>query len=149
MAESMDLESSIEAGLKKAGLFLLEFSVSRHRGGVAVKAVVYAPAGTGTEECAKAHRLMVPQLQQAYGILNPAIEVSSPGIDRIIKHPREWKAFLGKRVKILLAQRDDWISGILKAQEGNTVTLEGREDLETIELASIQKARLDASGKGE
>jgi ribosome maturation factor RimP len=149
MAEEKDFESSIETLLAKIGLSLLEFSVSRHKGSVAVKAVVYASSGTGTEECAKAYRLILPQVQLVYGTQNPTIEVSSPGIDRIIKHPREWKAFLGKRVKILLAHSDDWISGTLKTMEEGKVSIEGAQGLEVIELASIQKARLDASGKGE
>lgn len=149
VADDTELEAGIEAILAKAGLFLLEFSLSRHRGSLTVKAVVYSPAGTGTEECAKAHRLMLPQIQIACGIQSPNIEISSPGIDRIIRAKREWKAFVGRFVRLLPRGENDWIEGKLTGFGETSIEFEGPGGLTTIDIDSIAKARLDSSHKGE
>jgi len=149
VAEEKAFEQSIETILVNAGLHLLEFSVSRHRNNVTVKAVIYSPAGTGTDECTRAYRLILPQVQLAYDTQSPSIEVSSPGIDRILKSARDWKAFVGKQVKVLRVDHDEWFAGVLREFADGRAVIEGREGPVTIELSSIVKARLDASYKGE
>lgn len=149
MADDKDVESGIEAILGNAGLHLLEFSLSRHKGSIKVKAVVYSPLGTGTDECSKAHRLILPQIQLAFDAQNPEIEISSPGIDRIIKSEKEWKAFVGKSIKVLLNDRDEWLEGRLMGYSGGKVEFSGKEGTSAIDISSIAKARLDSSHKGE
>ncbi len=149
MADDKDVEAGIETMLGSIGLHLLEFSLSRHKGAVKVKAIVYSPAGTGTDECAKAYRLILPQVQLAYDTQNPDIEVSSPGIDRIIKSEKEWKAFVGTRVKILKQDSDEWISGALTGYSDGKIEFSSKEGPVAIEISSIAKARLDSSHKGE
>ena len=149
VADDKDVEPGIEAILGNAGLHLLEFSLSRHKGSIKVKAVVYSPSGTGTDECAKAHRLILPQIQLAYDAQNPEIEISSPGIDRIIKSEKEWKAFVGKAVRILLHDREEWAEGKLMSYSDGKIEFSSREGSATIDISSIAKARLDSSHKGE
>lgn len=149
MADEKEIEAGIATILGNAGLHLLEFSLSRHKGSVKVKAIVYSPSGTGTDECAKAHRLIFPQIQLAFDAQSPEIEVSSPGIDRIIRSETEWKAFVGKAVKLLLNDRDEWMAGKLVAYSDGKIEFAGREGQVTIEISSIAKARLDSSHKGE
>ncbi|MDX9828305.1 MAG: hypothetical protein RBT73_11235 [Spirochaetia bacterium] len=149
MAEDRDVEDKIGSILEKAGLFLLEFGLSRQRGGLKVKAVIYSPQGTGTEECTKAYRLMLPQIQTLLGVQDPEMEISSPGIDRIIRGEREWKAFAGKAVKMLLKSSSEWVSGrLLSYSEGKIEFQQGAERA-LIDISSIAKARLDSMPKGE
>lgn len=149
MTDEKDLESEIEKILGGAGLSLLEFSVSRHRGNVKVKAVVYSPSGTGTDECTKAYRLILPQVQLILNVQTPDIEVSSPGIDRIIRSAKEWKAFVGQAVKILMKDQNEWTAGTLTGFVDDRIEFIGPEGPVTIEVSSIAKARLDSSHKGE
>jgi len=149
VADDKDLEAGIEAILGNAGLHLLEFSLSRQRGGIKVKAIVYSPSGTGTDECAKAHRLILPQIQLAYDAQTPDIEISSPGIDRIIKSEKEWKAFTGRAIKVLLHGREEWTAGKLTGYSDGKIDFTSPEGPVVIEIASIAKARLDSSHKGE
>lgn len=144
-----DLEREIDELLKAIGLDLLEFSVARRRGGVYVKAVIYSPKGTGTDECVKAHRLMLPRVQMALGDQDPYIEVYSPGIDRILRNEREWRAFVGQRVKYLLAGESEWRSGLLQAFESGTAKIAADAAVADIPLASIVKAKLDSTHEGE
>ncbi len=153
MTDDKNFEAGIEALLADSGLQLLEFALSRHRGNVKVKAVIYSPSGTGTDECTKAYRLMLPEIQLSLGAQNPDIEISSPGIDRIIRSPREWKAFTGKPIKFLLSGEDEWRQAILERFDGDTITCRERQARDSqsivIATASIAKARLDSTYKGE
>jgi ribosome maturation factor RimP len=153
VTDDKNIEAGIEALLAGSGLQLLEFSLSRRGGNVRVKAVIYSASGTGTDECTKAWRLMLPELQLALGVQNPDIEISSPGIDRIIRSAREWKAFIGKPIKILISGEDEWRQAILEGFDGESITCRDRQSRDSqstvIPTASIAKARLDSSYKGE
>ena len=149
MTEDRDIEDKISSILEKAGLFLLEFGLSRHRGGLKVKAVIYSPQGTGTEECTKAYRLILPQIQTVLGVQDPDMEISSPGIDRIIRGEREWKAFVGKPVKLLLKDSSEWASGTLRSYADGKIEFQQGAERAFIDITSIAKARLDSMAKGE
>lgn len=147
--EDKEVELAVEALLAQSGLHLLEFAISHHRGNIKVKAVVYSPTGTGTNECVKAHRLILPQLQLSLDSPEPEIEISSPGIDRMIKNEREWKAFTGKTIRILLKDSEEWIVGKLESFQEGIIGFKNREGLIQLNIASVAKARLDSSNKGE
>jgi ribosome maturation factor RimP len=149
VADDKELGSQVEELLGKAGLYLLEFSLSKRRGSATAKAVVYSPSGTGTDECVRASRLILSQIQVSCDIQNPSIEVSSPGIDRILRSDKDWKAFTGKYIKLILTDSEEWISGKLVSLGEDRIVFEGSEGMTTIERSSIAKARLDSTHKGE
>lgn len=144
-----EFEQEIDEVLKAVGLDLLEFSVARHRGGVHVKAVVYSPKGTGTDECAKAHRLILPRVQMSLGDQDPYIEVYSPGIDRVLRNGREWRAFAGRYVKYLRVGEDEWHSGRIQGFENDIAKIAVDDTVTAIPIASIVKAKLDSTHEGE
>jgi ribosome maturation factor RimP len=149
MVEDREIEEKIDSILGKAGLFLLEFGLARHRGSLKVKAVIYSPQGTGTEECTKAYRLILPQIQTLLGVQDPEMEISSPGIDRIIRGEREWKAFAGKPVMLLAKDSSEWISGKLLSYSDGKIEFQQGTERALIDISSIAKARLDSMSKGE
>ncbi|HEY9053347.1 MAG TPA: hypothetical protein VIO60_00870 [Rectinemataceae bacterium] len=149
MMEDADLESLVEEVLTKSGLDLLEFHQSRHRGGVTIKAVIKGRQGTGTEECAKASRLILAQAQAKAGVQNPSIEVSSPGIDRIFKSERDWKAFRGEMIRWLPRDASEWQRGTLIGYDSGIAKLETATGSLELEVSSVAKARLDSMNKGE
>lgn len=144
-----ELEKEIDETLKTIGLDLLEFSISHHKGSPHIKAVVYCKEGTGTDECARAHRLILPRVQMQLGVQDPYIEVYSPGIDRIIRTAREWQIFTGRHVLFLTAERPDWRRGRIVHFENGIVQIDTDGAVSNIPIASIVKARLDSSYEGE
>lgn len=145
-----ELEKEIDELLKASGLELLEFSVSRRREELHVKAVIYNKEGTGTDECTKAHRLILPRVQMQLGVQDPYIEVYSPGIDRMIRTAREWQVFTGRFILFYTADVSDWRKGrLLDYEDGNAqIELDDATVLK-ISVASILKAKLDSSHEGE
>jgi ribosome maturation factor RimP len=149
MQEQEALIADLEPLLAGAGLTLVELSLSRHRGSVQVRAVVYAAAGTGTAECSAAHRLIYPRLQILLGLEDPFLEVASPGIDRSIRSPREWSVFKGKGVRVLLKESVEWIRGRILAAESGGVTIATSTGDMKLAFVDIAKARLDSSQEGD
>ena len=149
MQEQETIGAEIEQLLRTAGLSLVEFSVGKRGNSVSAKAVVYSPEGTGTDECSAAHRLIYPRLQLHYGVEDPYLEVSSPGIDRIIHSPREYSVFAGKGVKILPANETEWIRGRIVSATETELVLETNKGKEVFDLSAVAKARLDSTQEGD
>ena len=133
----------------EAGLSLIDLSVGRRGGSVLVRMTVYSPKGTGTDECAKAHRVAYPVAQAVLADPDPSLEVSSPGIDRALKTAREWEIFRGKGVRVLLQGETEWIRGRIESADGRTASLACKGGSRVIEFEAVSKARLDSSQGGD
>jgi len=149
MLESDTLFAELEPLLAGSGLTLVEFSARRRASSASAKATVYAPSGTGTGECAAAHRLIYPRLEAFSGTEDVELEVASPGIDRALKEPREWSIFAGRAVKALLVGEGEWIRGRILRVEGGRVVLACAQGERALELSAVAKARLDSSQEGD
>lgn len=147
MTESEALYTDIAQLVGTIGLKLVDLTVSRHKRSVQVSAVVYAPAGTGIDECARAHRLMQPFLAERLGTEDYHLEVASPGIDRVLKHGHEYAAFAGRGMRLLL-EGGERVEGILVSSDGAAALLRTPSGERSLPLASIIKAKLDSSQEG-
>jgi ribosome maturation factor RimP len=149
MQESDTLFAELEPLLAGTGLTLVELSLNRHGGRVEVRATVYAPSGTGTDECSVAHRAVYPRLQSLLGTQEVSLEVASPGIDRVLRSAREWGIFKGKGARVLLKEGGDWIRGRIVGADDGKIVLACAGAERTIEFSAIAKARLDSSREGD
>ncbi len=147
--EEKELEREVESILRAAGLDLLEFAIVRHKGKIRAKAVIYRKEGTGTEECARAYRLILPRIQMGLGIQDPYLEVYSPGIDRVIRTERDWRAFSGRQIKIMTQDLHEWRTGLLVNYDDGIAVIAMNGVEVRIPVASILKAKLDSMHEGE
>jgi ribosome maturation factor RimP len=110
--------------------------------------------GINIEDCAEASR----QISSILDVEDPikdeyTLEVSSPGLDRILFRPEQFRDYIGSTVKIRLGANQDGrrnFTGILKEvvqQEGGSegessvVITMGAEEI-TLPFAAIEKANL-------
>jgi len=135
------------SGLKMS---LIELSVFRQKArgntpaGVQVKAVVMSEGITSLEDCSRAHRSILPRLSLAFPDQEISLEVSSPGIDRIIKDANELVHYIGRGIKCYRTDISDWTAGILlsASEEKLVLNKEGEEIALSYEI--IAKAKLDS-----
>lgn len=102
--------------------------------------------GVGVGLCAKASRAIQQQLDETLQFgAEYAIEVSSPGLDRRLARPRDFRKFLGREVKIrcrdLLNGRRKWTGNIVSAN-GSGVTLAVADEELHFSYADIARANL-------
>jgi len=130
------------------GMALIDLSVFHgRRGGVQVKAVVMASGrdDTGVEDCARAHRLIMPRLELAFPGRDISLEVSSPGIDRLIKDGSEFVHFIGRELRCYRVDISDWTTGILRAADEEKIVLEAEGGEAILSYETIAKARLSST----
>ena len=103
---------------------------------------LFSPNGIGTDECAQVFQLVQPRLEVLLDTRDVNLEVGSPGLDRKIHHPREYKIFAGQRMKILVTG-EEWISAIVISADDTAVEVKIDNKSRTILLSSILKAQLE------
>jgi ribosome maturation factor RimP len=140
--ETASLRQQLEEALKGLGFCLIELAVSRHRASVQVRAVIYNGDSIGTDDCTKVHRTIMPRLELAFGGNDIYLEVSSPGIDRLIKDISEFAYYLGRGVRCYCTDISDWTAGILESVNEKGIVLKKKEGTEELEFDIIAKARL-------
>ena len=97
----------------------------------------------GIDDCAKVHRLLLPRLEALIQSTEVYIEVTSPGLERLIKNAAEFAFFIGKQVRLWDLETSDWLPGIVLAANAETVELElGDGSRKTIPFSNITKAKL-------
>ncbi len=97
--------------------------------------------GISLDKCAEVSRILSPifdvepPLEGEY-----TLEVSSPGIERKLLKPEHFTASIGEKVKIKLKDKEKFI-GILESFENNLAAIRAENELKSISLDSIEKAR--------
>jgi ribosome maturation factor RimP len=127
---------------------LLELTVSGHRGSVQVRAAVdkdgpAAGSPVGTNDCSRVHRAIIPRLELAFPGKSLYVEVSSPGINRLIRDGAEFRFYLGRSVRCYRTDISDWTGGIILAADSGGITLKGKDGVVSLSYGTIAKARLD------
>jgi len=143
-ADVLSVRESVQAVLKGLGYSLIELSVSRHRGSVQIKAVIYNGKSIGTDDCSKAHRAIMPRLELTFG-QNVYLEVSSPGTDRLIREKSEFAHFLGRGVRCYRTDITEWTAGILKSAGEKGIIISKNGEIVELSFDVIAKAKLDPS----
>ncbi len=141
--------ASLETVVRGLGLSILEISVSRHRGTVQAKLVVYKKDGVGVADCSKVHRAVEPRLSLAFPDHEIYIETASPGIDRTIKDASEFDVFIGRGVRCYRTDISDWTAGIVEESAEDRVVLRNASGRVEIPFTAIAKAKLDYSQEVE
>jgi ribosome maturation factor RimP len=139
----------IESSMPAFGLELVDVEVS-DRGLVRVfidrpnRAANDRTQGITIDDCANvSHHLT--RLFMVENVSFERLEVSSPGVDRPLRTPRDFARFAGERAKIRLlatTQNRRNFEGVLAGVQADTVILEVEGTSWRLPLADIERARL-------
>ena len=139
-----EVEGLLEPVARGLGLAIIELTVSRHKGGAQVRAVIFRRGGLGIGDCAQFHRAISPRLELALGAGELYIEVSSPGIDREAREGAELEHYQGCPVACYLTGGGEWRNGVLEQVTETFIEIKGKDGMEKLELANIAKVKLDS-----
>ncbi len=111
------------------GYALVELRIIPNHGQYQVRAVIThsdskKTDGIGINDCAKVHRLLLPRLEALLKSQDVYMEVTSPGMERLIKNAAEFSLFMGKHVRVWDTSVSDWVPGIIISSDSKTLTLE-------------------------
>jgi ribosome maturation factor RimP len=129
--------------VKGMDMSLVDLSVSRHKGSVQIRVIVYQAGNIGVNECSKVHRALLPRLELQFPGQDLYVEVSSPGIDRNIKDASEFMHYIGRGIKCYRTDISDWSAGILESADEKGLVLKKGADRMNVSYEIIAKAKLD------
>ena len=105
------------------GLELVGVCLDKEGAGKYLRIYLDKPEGLTMDDCEKFHRAIQPQLEKYdYDFL----EVSSPGIDRPLKTPRDYERHLGDEVEVKLFKAVDGVklfTGVLAGLDEENIIL--------------------------
>lgn len=126
------------------GFELVDVEYVREGGEWYLRIFIDKPGGITLEDCEAAHRPISDKLDEADPIAQAyMLEVSSPGVERPFKTPKDYEKAMGQQVQIRfykLVDGSKTAEGILEAFDGESVTIRtGRDSSKTYPLQMISK----------
>ena len=137
----MDVARLVETTLTGLGYELVDLEVS---GRGLFRVFLDKPEGITLEDCERVSNQLT-RLFAVEGVDYERLEVSSPGLDRVLKKEADFVRFCGQKasikLRIPLEGRKNYI-GVLGALKDGTLQLEVDGKQVAIELSNVDRARL-------
>lgn len=132
--------------VEELGIHLVDVVVRGEHGRSLVEVFLDTDTGISTERCAEVSRLLSPIIDTYEGLRGSyTLVVSSPGLDRPLKHPWQFSRNIGRVLQIKYAEPPETrtIDGELLAVDEAKVTIqENGADIKIIELADVIDAKI-------
>jgi ribosome maturation factor RimP len=138
----MDLLARMETTLAGLGYELVD--LERSGKGLFLRVFIDKPEGIDVDDCAAVSHHLTRWLT-VENIAYDRLEVSSPGLDRVLKKERDFVRFAGQKARVKLrvpvdGQRN--FVGVLRETGAGKVQLEIDGKLLSFELGNLERARL-------
>ena len=152
--KSTDIAELLSPTVSAMGLELLGVEYLPSPGGAVLRLYIDRPGadasaegqGVGIEDCEAVSREVSAQLDVEDPISgNYTLEVSSPGVDRLLFTPAHFERFLGEQAKVVLKLPQDGrrrLQGRIASVEGGTIGFEVDGQPFAVDAGNIDKARL-------
>jgi len=151
--ETMDQElisslwAMIEPILDPEGIELVELEFKLEAGRRVLRIYIDTPGGVTLDDCELVNR----QVGALLDIKDPidrsyTLEVSSPGINRVLRREKDFRSFAGSPVRIRTRRKIDGqrnFYGTLKGMENSRIILDVDGNRVEINPEDLEKARLD------
>jgi ribosome maturation factor RimP len=140
----MDLQALLERVVTQLGYELVDFEMSNR--GKLLRLFIDKPEGVTIDDCVLVSNHVSHLLAVEHDIDYDRLEVSSPGLDRVLKKASDFERFAGTRVKIKLRVPTEGkknFVGVLQGLDGDEVMVEREGVMLRFPMNNIDKARLD------
>lgn len=141
----MDLHSLLEKTVVGLGYELVDLELSPR--GRTIRVFIDQPAkeqGVDVDDCAKVSN-QLSRVLEVENVDYDRLEISSPGLDRVVKKAADFERFAGQEIQIKLRiplnGRRNFQGELLGHQDGKVGLRLEKEDVE-LDLNNIEKARL-------
>ena len=142
------LWSVLEPVISAEGFQCVDLQLQRNRRARRLGVIVHRAAGVDAaslEKLARQIQFQLPLIAAApagAGLDDATLEVSSPGVERVLRAPHEYAIFAGKAVRVLRGEATEWESAVIVSSTGEAVTLRFDRGEETVPIAAIRRAQL-------
>jgi len=145
--DAKDLEALISPVVEQEGGEIVDLQWRREGHQWVLRLFLDKPNGITLDDCAYYSDRVGAFLDEKNAIEQSyVLEISSPGLDRIVKKDTDFEKFAGKPVKVRIKIAENGqrrFSGILKGLQGDKVAVQVGETLKTFDRKNIDEVRLD------
>jgi ribosome maturation factor RimP len=138
-----DLHALLDRSLTQLGYELVDLEISNR--GKLLRLFIDKPEGITIDDCVLVSNQVGNLLTVEHEIDYDRLEVSSPGLDRVLKKHTDFERFIGERANVKLRvpveTRKNFL-GILRGLESGNVLIECEGVVHKLALSNIDKARL-------
>lgn len=138
-----DLRTLIEHSLTQLGYEMVDLEISNR--GKLLRLFIDKPDGINIDDCVLVSNQIGNVLSVEHDIDYDRLEVSSPGLDRVLKKESDFVRFVGERVQVKLRvpmeNRKNFI-GILRGFANAELAIEVDGVMHNVALSNVDKARL-------
>ena len=148
----MDLEGLVRSAVESAGLELVEVALHRGKGHQVLRVTVDREGGVDLDTIAQTSERISRRLDLEGFAPGPyALEVSSPGIERPLKEPRDFWRRLGETVKVKASWPDgtQTLTGTLVAAGSDEIRIGTETGEHEVSYDAIVSARIVADWDAE
>lgn len=139
----LDLHALLEQALSRLGYEMVDLEVSNR--GKLLRLFIDKPGGVNIEDCALVSEQVSHLLAVEHDVDYDRLEVSSPGLDRVLKKERDFARFAGSKITLKVrvpVEGRKSFTGILHGIDAGVVAVECDGAVQRIALVNIDKARL-------
>ena len=138
-----DLHALLERTLNQLGYELVDLEISNR--GKLLRLFIDKPEGITIDDCVLVSNQVGNLLAVEHDIDYDRLEVSSPGLDRVLKKRSDFERFAGERAQIKLRvpleNRKNFL-GILRGLKADNLLIECDGEVHEVAFVNIDKARL-------
>ena len=140
------LTELLEPVVTGLGYELWELEYGARPGGGLLRLYIDSPDGISVDDCERVSRAVSETMDAADPISNEyTLEVSSPGLDRVLRKPEHFVRFAGESVRLEMSQAINGrkrFAGRLTEVSGGQIALEVDGATVQLPIAGIHKARV-------
>lgn len=138
-----NLQTLLEQAVAQIGYEMVDLEMSNR--GKLLRLFIDKPGGINIDDCALVSEHISHLLAVEHDTDYDRLEVSSPGLDRVLKKAADFERFIGNKVQIRLRvpmNGQKKFIGVLRGIEQGVVRVEFESGEQSFDLSSIDKARL-------
>jgi ribosome maturation factor RimP len=139
----LDLHTLLERSLAQIGYEMVDLEISGR--GKLLRLFIDKPDGISIDDCALVSEHVSHLLAVENDVDYDRLEVSSPGLDRVLKKESDFTRFAGNKVQLKMrvpVEGRKNFTGILRGINQDMVQIETEAGLQDFALSNIDKARL-------
>lgn len=139
----LDLHTLLEQTVTQVGYELVDLEISSR--GKLLRLFIDKPGGVNIDDCALVSEQVSHVLAVEHDVDYDRLEVSSPGLDRVLKKESDFTRFAGNKVQLKLRMPVEGrknFTGILRGIDQGMVQVETEAGMQGFALSNIDKARL-------
>ena len=147
-AVQSEVEAIIAPLLEDDGVEVVDVICQQERGRWVLRVFIDKPGGVNVDDCAEASR-KIGDIIDIEDIISfrYVLEVSSPGLDRVLKKEADFKRFSGRKARLKIREakkgRKNFKGKIIGCNQGRVELEDSQGTLFSFSLTDIEKARLE------